>query len=128
MTITSLAFLTIAERFFGDLLSPPSAQFGKWTYQRVINIADQSATLQIFVQHIDGSSHLVGTIFSRIISNTQAPFLQGWIKTETMDTPTPFLVRDLNPVRIEENAYGLVDSWASLIMQAEPAISLLASQ
>jgi hypothetical protein len=114
MKLTPLAFLAAVERSLTDLLPAAAPTGGQWTFQRFINLAEQSGSLEV-QRECGGEPRAAGVIHVRTMVGAQDAFLQGWILPEGAEDRVPFLLRESGGPKSEEEIYGLADGWATVL-------------
>jgi hypothetical protein len=117
MKLTSLAFLETVEGRVRKVLPPTPHSGAEWRFQRFLAFHNQSGSLQVFVQGKGRESQLLSVLHVREVRDETGAFLRGWIQTETMPHPEPFVLHMDAVSSIETNIQAIADGWAEELMQ-----------
>ena len=112
MKMTPLSFVSVAEGFLGDALRAAAPLGGMWSFQRFINPLETSCSLQISYQSLGAPMHVVGIVYA-VASMSHEPCIQGWMQLKSGTKRMPFVVRDSSLPRMEEEIYGLTETWSN---------------
>lgn len=110
MRLTSFGFVESAERFLRDALSLPPVGGGSWELQRTVNLADQSAALQILRKSPDGTVSPSGTIRTRLTGKAREAGLQGWIHFDEEGPRQSFVVKEMDAAFAEEEIFEVIEN------------------
>jgi hypothetical protein len=122
MELTPFAFLAAVERALVALLPTELPGGARWNFQRIVNFAGQSGSLEIGVMPAGGAiSRGLGVLQVRVTPDSAEPLIQGWMQIGEGAAPTAFALEETNGPRAEEAIFALADGWT-------PALTLAATE
>jgi hypothetical protein len=122
MELTPFAFLALAERTLVGLL--PAAPGGaQWSFQRFVNFAGHSGSLEIGVQAGESPVRALGVLRARVVRGAHEAFLQGGMQPAGSEDSAGFVLKEVSGPRLEEEVFALAEGWAAVLAQGlqEPA-------
>jgi hypothetical protein len=109
MKITSFGFVDLAESFIKDALSSPPLGGGSWGFQRSVNFSERTGSLQIVLKNASGVAKTKASIQARQTGTSKDYSIQGWTELPDEDKRSMFVLKESNPVRVEEEIFEIVD-------------------
>jgi hypothetical protein len=109
MKITSFGFVDLAESFLKDALSSPPLGGGSWGFQRSVNFSERTGSLQILLTNSSGVAKTKASIQARQTGTAKDYSIQGWTEIPDEDKRSMFVLKESNPVRVEEEIFEIVD-------------------
>ena len=109
MKITSFGFVDLAESFIKDALSSPPVGGGSWGFQRSVNFSERTGSLQIVLKDASGVAKTKASIQARQTGTSKDYSIQGWTELPDEDKRSMFVLKESNPVRVEEEIFEIVD-------------------
>ena len=109
MKITSFGFVDLAESFIKDALSSPPLGGGSWGFQRSVNFSERTGSLQIILKNASGVAKTKASIQARQTGTAKDYSIQGWTELPDEDKRSMFVLKESNPVRVEEEIFEIVD-------------------
>jgi hypothetical protein len=109
MKITSFGFVDLAESFIKDALSSPPVGGGSWGFQRSVNFSERTGSLQIVLKDTSGVAKTKASIQARQTGTSKDYSIQGWTELPDEDKRSMFVLKESNPVRVEEEIFEIVD-------------------
>jgi hypothetical protein len=124
MKLTSFGFIELAETFLKDALSAPPLGGGAWEFQRSVNFNNRTGSLQILITNSSKATKTKVSIQARQ-TGTQKDFsIQGWTEIPDADKRTVFVLKESNPVRIEEEVFDIVDRLLAHIPERDESVTI----
>ena len=119
MKITSFGFVDLAESFIKDALSSPPVGGGSWGFQRSVNFSERTGSLQIVLKDASGVAKTKASIQARQTGTSKDYSIQGWTELPDEDKRSMFVLKESNPVRVEEEIFEIVDRLLSELPERE---------
>ena len=124
MKLTSFGFIELAETFLKDALSAPPLGGGAWEFQRSVNFNNRTGSLQILITNSSKATKTKVSIQARQ-TGTQKDFsIQGWTEIPDADKRTVFVLKESNPVRLEEEIFDIVDRLLAHLPERDESVSI----
>jgi len=123
MKLTSFGFVELAETFLKDALSSPPLGGGKWEFQRSVNFNERTSSLQILLAHFSGPAKTKVSIHARQTGTEKDYSIQGWTETPEEEKRTVFVLKESNPVRVEEEVFEIVDRLLASIPERDQSVT-----
>lgn len=124
MKLTSFGFIELAETFLKDALSAPPLGGGAWEFQRSVNFNHRTGSLQILITNSSQATKTKVSIQARQ-TGTQKDFsIQGWTEIPDANKRTIFVLKESNPVRIEEEVFDIVDRLLAHIPERDESVTI----
>ena len=119
MKTTSFGFVDLAESFLKDALSSPPLGGGSWGFQRSVNFSERTGLLRIILTDASGVAKTKATIQARQTGTSKDYSIQGWTELPDEDKRGMFVLKESNPVRVEEEIFEIVDRLLSEIPERD---------
>jgi hypothetical protein len=119
MKLTPFGFVSIAENFLRDVLALPPIGGGKWQFQRLLNFSDNTSTLHIDLHSEGGAKKTSAIMHAHMTGTARDISIQGWIQLGEAESQEPFVLRQMDATRAEEEIFGLVDRLVSNMPEAD---------
>ena len=119
MKTTSFGFVDLAESFLKDALSSPPLGGGSWGFQRSVNFSERTGLLRIILTDASGVAKTKATIQARQTGTSKGYSIQGWTELPDEDKRGMFVLKESNPVRVEEEIFEIVDRLLSEIPERD---------
>lgn len=123
MKLTSFGFVELAETFLKDALSSPPLGGGSWRFQRSVNFSERTGSLQILLTNSSGVEKTKVSIQARQTGTAKDYSIQGWTEIPDEDKRTSFVLKESNPVRVEEEIFEIVDRLLSEIPERDQSVA-----
>ena len=124
MKLTSFGFIELAETFLKDALSAPPLGGGTWEFQRSVNFNERTGSLQILITNSSAASKTKVSIQARQTGTQKDYSIQGWTEIPDADKRTVFVLKESNPVRIEEEVFDIVDRLLASIPERDESVTI----
>jgi hypothetical protein len=119
MKTTSFGFVDLAESFLKDALSSPPLGGGSWGFQRSVNFSERTGLLRIILTDASGVAKTKASIQARQTGTSKDYSIQGWTELPDEDKRGMFVLKESNPVRVEEEIFEIVDRLLSEIPERD---------
>ena len=119
MKTTSFGFVDLAESFLKDALSSPPLGGGSWGFQRSVNFSERTGLLRIILTDVSGVAKTKASIQARQTGTSKDYSIQGWTELPDEDKRGMFVLKESNPVRVEEEIFEIVDRLLSEIPERD---------
>lgn len=123
MKTTSFGFVDLAESFLKDALSSPPLGGGSWGFQRSVNFSERTGLLRIILTDASGVAKTKATIQARQTGTSKDYSIQGWTELPDEDKRGMFVLKESNPVRVEEEIFEIVDRLLSEIPERDQSMT-----
>jgi len=123
MKLTSFGFVELAETFLKDALSSPPLGGGKWEFQRAVNFNERAGSLQILLANSIGATKTKVSIHARQTGTEKDYSIQGWTEIPDEEKRTIFVLKESNPVRVEEEVFEIVDRLLAAIPERDQSVT-----
>jgi hypothetical protein len=124
MKITSFGFIELVEAFLKDALSAPPLGGGAWEFQRSVNFSDRTGSLQILITHSAAATKTKVSIQARQTGSQKDYSIQGWTEIPDANKKTVFVLKESNPVRVEEEVFDIVDRLLASIPERDESVAI----
>lgn len=124
MKLTSFGFIELAESFLKDALSAPPLGGGAWEFQRSVNFNDRTGSLQILIRNSFAATKTKVSIQARQTGTQKDSSIQGWTEIPDADKRTVFVLKQSNPVRLEEEIFDIVDRLLAHIPERDESVTI----
>ena len=124
MKLTSFGFIELAESFLKDALSAPPLGGGAWEFQRSVNFNDRTGSLQILIRNSSAATKTKVSIQARQTGTQKDLSIQGWTEIPDADKRTVFVLKQSNPVRLEEEIFDIVDRLLAHLPERDESVSI----
>jgi hypothetical protein len=122
MKTTSFGFVDLAESFLKDALSSPPLGGGSWGFQRSVNFSERTGLLRIILTDASGIAKTKASIQARQTGTSKDYGIQGWTELPDEDKRAIFVLKESNPVRVEEEIFEIVDRLLSEIPERDQSV------
>lgn len=123
MKTTSFGFVDLAESFLKDALSSPPLGGGSWGFQRSVNFSERTGLLRIILTDASGVAKTKASIQARQTGTSKDYSIQGWTELPDEDKRGMFVLKESNPVRVEEEIFEIVDRLLSEIPERDQSMT-----
>ena len=124
MKITSFGFIELVETFLKDALSAPPLGGGAWEFQRSVNFNDRTGSLQILITHSAAATKTKVSIQARQTGSQKDYSIQGWTEIPDANKKTVFVLKESNPIRVEEEVFDIVDRLLASIPERDESVAI----
>lgn len=118
MKLSPFGFIEQAETFFRDALSLPPRGGGAWSYQRRVNFVDGTGSLEVGLVGA-GSLSPRAALHARRTGQGKDFGIQGWVDFSDGSGQEIFVLRQLEPIRAQEEIFELVERVLSHIPERD---------
>ncbi|MEI8292642.1 MAG: hypothetical protein WCG66_01490 [bacterium] len=108
MRLTSFGFIAKAESFLRDALLLPPVGGGGWSFQRSVNFGERASALQVVLISPAGISKTKVAVHARQTGSPKDYSIQGWSEVPDQDKRSNFVLKQSDPVRIDEEVFDIV--------------------
>jgi hypothetical protein len=123
MKLTSFGFVDLAETFLRDALSSAPLGGGSWGFQRSVNFSERTGSLQVILTNSSGVAKTKASIQARQTGTSKDFSIQGWTELPDQDKRSGFVLKESNPVRVEEEVFDIVDRLLAEIPERDPSVT-----
>ena len=123
MKLTSFGFVDLAETFLRDALSSAPLGGGSWGFQRSVNFSERTGSLQVILTNSSGVAKTKASIQARQTGTSKDFSIQGWTELPDQDKRAGFVLKESNPVRVEEEVFDIVDRLLAEIPERDQSVT-----
>ena len=123
MKLTSFGFVDLAETFLRDALSSSPLGGGSWGFQRSVNFSERTGSLQVILTNSSGVAKTKASIQARQTGTSKDFSIQGWTELPDQDKRAGFVLKESNPVRVEEEVFEIVDRLLAEIPERDQSVT-----
>jgi hypothetical protein len=123
MKLTSFGFVDFAETFLRDALSSAPLGGGSWGFQRSVNFSERTGSLQVILTNSSGVAKTKASIQARQTGTSKDFSIQGWTELPDQDKRAGFVLKESNPVRVEEEVFEIVDRLLAEIPERDQSVT-----
>jgi hypothetical protein len=123
MKLTSFGFVDLAETFLRDALSSAPLGGGSWGFQRSVNFSERTGSLQVILTNSSGVAKTKASIQARQTGTSKDFSIQGWTELPDQDKRAGFVLKESNPVRVEEEVFEIVDRLLAEIPERDQSVT-----
>jgi len=123
MRLTSFGFVDLAETFLKDALSSAPIGGGSWGFQRSMNFSERTGSLQVILTNSSGVAKTKASIQARQTGTAKDYSIQGWTELPDLDKRSVFVLKESNPVRVEEEIFEIVDRLLAQIPERDQSMT-----
>jgi hypothetical protein len=123
MRLTSFGFVDLAETFLKDALSSAPLGGGSWGFQRSMNFSERTGSLQVILTNSSGVAKTKASIQARQTGTAKDYSIQGWTELPDLDKRLVFVLKESNPVRVEEEIFEIVDRLLAQIPERDQSMT-----
>jgi hypothetical protein len=123
MRLTSFGFVDLAETFLKDALSSAPLGGGSWGFQRSMNFSERTGSLQVILTNSSGVAKTKASIQARQTGTAKDYSIQGWTELPDLDKRSVFVLKESNPVRVEEEIFEIVDRLLAQIPERDQSMT-----
>ncbi len=123
MKLTSFGFVDLAETFLRDALSSAPLGGGYWGFQRSVNFSERTGSLQVILTNSSGVAKTKASIQARQTGTSKDFSIQGWTELPDQDKRAGFVLKESNPVRVEEEVFDIVDRLLAEIPERDQSVT-----
>jgi len=123
MRLTSFGFVDLAETFLKDALSSAPLGGGSWGFQRSMNFSERTGSLQVILTNSSGVAKTKASIHARQTGTAKDYSIQGWTELPDLDKRLVFVLKESNPVRVEEEIFEIVDRLLAQIPERDQSMT-----
>jgi len=123
MRLTSFGFVDLAETFLKDALSSAPIGGGSWGFQRSMNFSERTGSLQVILTNSSGVAKTKASIHARQTGTAKDYSIQGWTELPDLDKRLVFVLKESNPVRVEEEIFEIVDRLLAQIPERDQSMT-----
>jgi len=123
MRLTSFGFVDLAETFLKDALSSAPIGGGWWGFQRSMNFSERTGSLQVILTNSSGVAKTKASIQARQTGTAKDYSIQGWTELPDLDKRSVFVLKESNPVRVEEEIFEIVDRLLAQIPERDQSMT-----
>jgi hypothetical protein len=123
MKLTSFGFVDLAETFLKDALSSAPLGGGSWGFQRSVNFSERSGSLRVVLTNSSGVAKTKASIQARQTGTAKDFSIQGWTELPDQDKRAVFVLKESNPVRVEEEIFEIVDRLLAEIPERDQSMT-----
>jgi hypothetical protein len=123
MKLTSFGFVDLAETFLRDALSSAPLGGGSWGFQRSVNFSERTGLLQVILTNSSGVAKTKASIHARQTGTSKDFSIQGWTELPDQDKRAGFVLKESNPVRVEEEVFEIVDRLLAEIPERDQSVT-----
>lgn len=123
MRLTSFGFVDLAETFLKDALSSAPLGGGSWGFQRSMNFSERTGSLQVILTNSSGVAKTKASIQARQTGTAKDYSIQGWTELPDLEKRSVFVLKESNPVRVEEEIFEIVDRLLAQIPERDQSMT-----
>jgi hypothetical protein len=123
MRLTSFGFVDLAETFLKDALSSAPIGGGSWGFQRSMSFSERTGSLQVILTNSSGVAKTKASIQARQTGTAKDYSIQGWTELPDLDKRSVFVLKESNPVRVEEEIFEIVDRLLAQIPERDQSMT-----
>jgi len=123
MKLTSFGFVDLAETFLKDALSSAPLGGGSWGFQRSVNFSERTGSLRVVLTNSSGVAKTKASIQARQTGTAKDYSIQGWTELPDLDKRSVFVLKESNPVRVEEEVFEIVDRLLAEIPDRDQSVT-----
>jgi len=123
MKLTSFGFVDLAETFLKDALSSAPLGGGSWGFQRSVNFSERTGSLRVVLTNSSGVAKTKASIQARQTGTAKDYSIQGWTELPDQDKRSVFVLKESNPVRVEEEVFEIVDRLLAEIPERDQSMT-----
>ena len=123
MKLTAFGFVDLAETFLKDALSSAPLGGGSWGFQRSVNLSERTGSLQVVLTNSSGVAKTKASIQARQTGTSKDFSIQGWTEVPDQDKRAVFVLKESNPVRVEEEVFEIVERLLTEIPERDQSVT-----
>jgi hypothetical protein len=123
MKLTSFGFVDLAETFLKNALSSAPLNGGSWGFQRSVNLSERTGSLRVVLTNSSGVATTKASIQARQTGTSKDFSIQGWTELPDQDKREMFVLKESNPVRVQDEVFEIVDRLIAEIPERDQSVA-----